>query len=109
MGKKNQHNNVINELVLKTRNFSNKQKLELIQEIEKDCYEMGKKLEVYSVIWKNNKDEIINDVEHGFDELHAIDLIKQSPGFVSLIYIKKFPLTKEDMEQRFELSGVKPT
>ncbi len=29
------------------------------------------------------------DIEPGFSNYHAIDLIKQSPGFVSLIFIKK--------------------
>ena len=67
------------------------------------------KSEQFNVLDKLDLQEIINEVEHGFDELHAIDLIKQSPGFVSLIFIKKFPLTKDDMQQRFELSGVKPT
>tara|TARA_R100001463_G_scaffold57378_1_gene109585 strand:+ start:2148 stop:2447 length:300 start_codon:yes stop_codon:yes gene_type:complete len=99
MGKINNHKNVINELVMKTKDFANQERRK----------KMNRKLEVFSVVWKNNLNEIINDVEYGYDEEQAISRIKQSAGFDSILYIDKFPLSLKSMKLRKKLTGVEPS
>lgn len=99
MGKINNHKNVINDLVMKTKEFSYKERRK----------KMNRKLEVFSVVWKNNLNEIINDVEYGYDEEQAISRVKQSAGFSSILYIDKFPLSLKSMKLRKKLTGVEPS
>ena len=56
-----------------------------------------------------DNEEIINDVEYGYDLDHAMERIEQSAGFVKILFACKFPLTKKDMNKRKKLTGVKPT
>jgi hypothetical protein len=106
MGKINNHKNVINELVMKTKEFSNKQKLKKVSQVNID---MPKNIEIFVIVWKNNLDQIITDNEYAFDEKHALSKIKSSAGFDSILFIDKYPLSLKSMKIKEQLTGVKPS
>jgi len=70
---------------------------------------MRKEIFQYSVIWKDIKGKIINDVDCGYDKLHCIERTMKEPNYKEILYIQQFPLSKKDMDERFKISGVKPT
>lgn len=106
MGNTSLHQERLIMLVAKTRDLSIKERHEMLR---KGLEDMGKEIFSYSVVWKNTEGKIINDVDCGYDKLHCIERIMKEPNYKEILFIQEFPLSKKDMDERFKLTGVKPT
>ena len=106
MGIKSQNQKDLKTPVLNTRAFASSKKQQVCKN---GLNSMAKQIKSYSIVWQSESGEIVNDVEHGYDIEMAVERIKQSPGVHKLLFVAPFPLSKKDMDERFKLTGVKPS
>ena len=63
----------------------------------------------YNIIWLNKHKVIINDAVDHYSELEAIEVVEQSDNFECILWVGRYPLSKEQMIERRNLTGIEIT